>query len=44
MLVGRDIESLKLYFMIGLPEERDDDLLAIAELTGKILGADSRQP
>jgi radical SAM superfamily enzyme YgiQ (UPF0313 family) len=37
LLVGRDIESLKLYFMIGLPEERDDDLLAIAELTGKIL-------
>ena len=37
MLVSRDIESLKLYFMIGLPEERDDDVLAIAELTGKIL-------
>jgi len=37
LLVERDIESLKLYFMIGLPEERDDDLFAIAELTSKIL-------
>ena len=37
LLVERDIESLKLYFMIGLPEERDDDVLGIAELTGKIL-------
>ena len=38
LLVERDIESLKLYFMIGLPEERDDDVLGIADLTGKILG------
>jgi radical SAM superfamily enzyme YgiQ (UPF0313 family) len=37
LLVERDIESLKLYFMVGLPEERDDDLLGIADLTGKIL-------
>ena len=37
MLVNRDIESLKLYFMIGLPEERDEDVLAITHLTGKIL-------
>jgi radical SAM superfamily enzyme YgiQ (UPF0313 family) len=37
LLVECDIESLKLYFMIGLPEERDDDVLAIADLTGKIL-------
>ena len=37
LLVERDIESLKLYFMIGLPEERDGDVLAIADLTGKIL-------
>jgi radical SAM superfamily enzyme YgiQ (UPF0313 family) len=37
LLVKRDIESLKLYFMIGLPEERDDDVLGIAGLTGKIL-------
>jgi radical SAM superfamily enzyme YgiQ (UPF0313 family) len=37
LLVERDIESLKLYFMIGLPEERDDDVLGIADLTGKVL-------
>jgi radical SAM superfamily enzyme YgiQ (UPF0313 family) len=37
MLAGQGIESLKLYFMIGLPEEREDDVLAIAELTGKLL-------
>ncbi|MBI3759627.1 MAG: radical SAM protein, partial [Deltaproteobacteria bacterium] len=37
MLVGSGVESLKLYFMIGLPEERDDDLLEIANLTGRIL-------
>src|SRR5262249_41026797 len=30
-------ENLKLYFMIGLPEERDDDVLEIAHLTGRIL-------
>ncbi len=37
MLVGEGVESLKLYFMIGLPEERDDDVLEIAHLTGRIL-------
>jgi radical SAM superfamily enzyme YgiQ (UPF0313 family) len=36
-LVGEGIENLKLYFMIGLPEERDDDVLEIARLTAKIL-------
>jgi radical SAM superfamily enzyme YgiQ (UPF0313 family) len=30
------IENLKLYFMIGLPTERDDDLVAIRELTGQL--------
>lgn len=29
--------SLKLYFMIGLPEETEDDVLAIAELSKTIL-------
>ena len=29
---------LKLYFMIGLPEERDEDVLAIAELAKRCLG------
>ncbi len=37
MLIGGGVESLKLYFMIGLPEERDEDLLEIANLTGRIL-------
>jgi radical SAM superfamily enzyme YgiQ (UPF0313 family) len=37
LLIGRGIENLKLYFMIGLPEERDDDVREIAHLTGKIL-------
>jgi len=30
---------LKLYFMIGLPEERDEDVVAIAELARRALGA-----
>ncbi|HET6437793.1 MAG TPA: TIGR03960 family B12-binding radical SAM protein [Anaeromyxobacter sp.] len=29
---------LKLYFMIGLPEERDEDVVAIAELARRCLG------
>jgi radical SAM superfamily enzyme YgiQ (UPF0313 family) len=37
MLVGGGVESLKLYFMIGLPEESDDDVREIARLTGTIL-------
>ncbi len=37
MLAGEGIENLKLYFMIGLPEEQDDDVLAVARLTAKIL-------
>jgi len=37
MMVGEGVENLKLYFMIGLPEETDDDVLAIARLTAKIL-------
>src|SRR5713101_2027963 len=38
MLAGEGIENLKLYFMIGLPEEHDEDVLEIARLTGRILG------
>jgi radical SAM superfamily enzyme YgiQ (UPF0313 family) len=30
------IENLKLYFMIGLPTETDDDLVAIYDLTSKL--------
>ena len=37
MLIGGGVESLKLYFMIGLPEERDEDVIEIANLTGRIL-------
>jgi radical SAM superfamily enzyme YgiQ (UPF0313 family) len=35
-LVGSGVQSLKLYFMIGLPTETQEDVDAIAELTGKI--------
>jgi len=37
MLIGEGIESLKLYFMVGLPEERAEDVAEIARLTAKIL-------
>ena len=37
MMVGEGVENLKLYFMVGLPEEGDDDVLGIARLTAKIL-------
>jgi radical SAM family uncharacterized protein/radical SAM-linked protein len=33
---------LKLYFMIGLPDERDEDVRAIAQLAQKALGAARR--
>ncbi|HET7825792.1 MAG TPA: TIGR03936 family radical SAM-associated protein, partial [Anaeromyxobacter sp.] len=32
----------KLYFMIGLPEERDEDVVAIAELAKRVLGTARR--
>jgi len=37
MMVGEGVENLKLYFMLGLPEETDADVEAIAWLTAKIL-------
>jgi radical SAM superfamily enzyme YgiQ (UPF0313 family) len=37
MLVGEGVENLKCYFMLGLPEERDEDVAAIPELVGKII-------
>ncbi len=37
MMMGEGVENLKLYFMVGLPEEHDDDVMAIARLTGSIL-------
>jgi radical SAM superfamily enzyme YgiQ (UPF0313 family) len=35
-LSGEGITNLKLYFMIGLPGEKNDDIKGIAELTGEI--------
>ena len=37
MMVGEGVENLKLYFMVGLPEEHDPDVEEIALLTAKIL-------
>jgi radical SAM superfamily enzyme YgiQ (UPF0313 family) len=37
MLAGEGIENLKLYFMIGLPEEHDEDVREIGRLTARIL-------
>ncbi|MGH7864496.1 MAG: radical SAM protein [Candidatus Binataceae bacterium] len=45
MLIGEGVENLKCYFMVGLPEERDEDVVAIAELVGALVrrARDSRQ-
>jgi len=37
MMLGEGVGNLKFYFMIGLPEERDEDVLAIAELVARVL-------
>jgi radical SAM superfamily enzyme YgiQ (UPF0313 family) len=37
LMVGEGVENLKCYFMVGLPEERDEDVVAIAELVGRIV-------
>src|SRR6185436_21141686 len=36
LIFATRIENLKLYYMIGLPTETDDDLVAIRELTLQI--------
>jgi radical SAM superfamily enzyme YgiQ (UPF0313 family) len=36
LLAGKDIPNLRLYFMIGLPQEDEKDINAIIELTKKI--------
>lgn len=36
MVFAEGIENLKLYFMVGLPTETDEDLVAIADLTAAI--------
>ena len=33
LIFSSGIENLKLYYMIGLPTEDDDDLVAIRDLT-----------
>lgn len=42
LLLREGIENLRLYFMIGLPEETDDDAIAIRELTKKIRSLSKR--
>ena len=37
MMLGEGVGNLKFYFMIGLPEERDEDVFAIADLVAKVL-------
>ena len=36
LIFSSGIENLKLYFMIGLPSETDDDLVAIRDLTNEL--------
>lgn len=36
-LVGEGVEGLKLYFMVGLPTERDEDVGAIAVLVERLM-------
>jgi len=37
MMLGEGVANLKFYFMLGLPEEQDEDVVAIAELVAKVL-------
>ncbi len=36
LIFGRGIENLKLYLMVGLPTERDEDIDGIIDLVGRI--------
>src|SRR3954463_13035970 len=36
LIFASGIENLKLYYMIGLPSETDDDLVAIRDLTAQM--------
>ncbi len=36
LLFANGVENLKLYFMIGLPTETDDDLVALRDLTAQL--------
>jgi radical SAM superfamily enzyme YgiQ (UPF0313 family) len=37
-LVGEGVDGLKLYFMVGLPTEQDEDVDAIADLVARMRG------
>ncbi|HVN64283.1 MAG TPA: radical SAM protein, partial [Candidatus Binataceae bacterium] len=37
MMLGEGVPNLKFYFMIGLPEELDSDVIGISELVGRVL-------
>jgi radical SAM family uncharacterized protein/radical SAM-linked protein len=37
-LLDRNVQTIKLYFMIGLPTERDDDIQGIIGMVSKIAG------
>jgi len=39
VLLSQGVKRLKLYFMVGLPKEKSDDIRAIAELSKKIADA-----
>jgi radical SAM family uncharacterized protein/radical SAM-linked protein len=39
MLLKRNVQTIKLYFMIGLPTETDDDIAGIVRLATDIAGA-----
>ena len=41
LIFASGIENLKLYYMIGLPTETDEDLVAIRDLTLQIARADA---
>ncbi len=38
-LVSEGVDSLKMYFMVGLPTEHDDDVDAIADLVGSMIAS-----
>jgi len=38
LIFGNGVENLKLYYMIGLPTEQDEDLVAMRDLTEQLRG------
>jgi len=43
---ANNVQQIKLYYIVGLPCERDEDLLAIADLSSgsRKLGISARSP